>query len=138
MILSLSLWHAFVFLGLGFFLFSSFCLAVAYTAFSCKKINILSLLVSAANFCSFLSCLQNAVCRGCWRGLPASPISRGRKKKQKLLDVVFPVDWNGLDYKKLFYKKNQWKPPNKKAKEGKTRQAEVRGTWRHETTSGVP
>jgi hypothetical protein len=27
------------------------------------------------------SCLQNAACRGCRCGLPASPISRGRKKK---------------------------------------------------------
>jgi Na+(H+)/acetate symporter ActP len=32
----LTLWHAFLFLGLRFFLFSSFCL-VASTAFSCKK-----------------------------------------------------------------------------------------------------
>jgi hypothetical protein len=32
----LTLWHAFLFLGLSFFLFSSFCL-VASTAISCKK-----------------------------------------------------------------------------------------------------
>jgi hypothetical protein len=31
------LWHAFLFLGLRFFLFSSFCL-VASTTFSCKKV----------------------------------------------------------------------------------------------------
>jgi cytochrome c biogenesis factor len=36
----LTLWHAFLFLGLlGFFLFSSFCL-VASPAFSCKKIDV--------------------------------------------------------------------------------------------------
>jgi hypothetical protein len=35
-----------------------------------------------SKFCS-QSCLQNAACRGCRCGLPASPISRGRKKKKK-------------------------------------------------------
>jgi hypothetical protein len=37
----LTLWHAFLFLGLGFFLFSSFCVA-ASAAFSCKRFSFTS------------------------------------------------------------------------------------------------